>query len=261
MISERGSDVYFYATFVDRESEAASISGTPVITVVHRQGASNVTDVSSQDMVQLTGTTYYFKWTPSVRAFMGNYVARYNVWYNDGSNVIGAEDFQIVIRGAYSKVVGGLVSPGGGKTVIRDIWSESEKDDVMKKLDVLAENISKISEVNQILEERGRVLGDIKQKIDIDSEKRVDDIRKFDSIIEMLTKSYGDDKKFVAQKILGEMNELRRSLAEMKEINDNLRIPLIITELEEIKQGLEHMQEDLVKTLPTTALEKAVVKK
>ena len=260
MINEQGSKVYLYATFVDRASEAANVSGTPLISIFHRQGTQDITDIASKNMSNISGTSYYYKWSPTSRAFKGDYIAKYSVDYTDNTNVVGVEEFQIVDRGHYSKVVGGLVHKGSGKTIIKDTWTTNEKESLIKKVNELGTGLDSIEVIKDVFSEKVRVLDDLKEKIVLDSEKRDGEVAKIDSIVKTLQKSSTDVKEKDMVKIMGELNSFKIYLKEMKEMDRDLRIPTILAGLDDLRIGLENLQEDLVKTLSTNSLEQGVLK-
>ena len=258
MIVEQNSELNFYVTFLDFLGEAASISGTPTISVFHRQGASTKTDINANNLTQLNETTYYLKWRPSARAYKGTYVAKYSATYNDGTDVLGEESFQIVDRAHYGKNVGGLVLKGKGTTAAEPIWSENEKNKVFEILDGLILKISSIDGLDKNLSERLSGLSEIDSRLMGSLEKQNDSMSKITFLVDKLQKKKPFVNKFDDSKIIAEMNNLKTCIAEFKNLNEELRIPRIISELEEIRMGLENFQHDLIKVLPLTSLEKGV---
>ncbi|MHA2202194.1 MAG: hypothetical protein ACW991_00760, partial [Candidatus Hodarchaeales archaeon] len=69
-----------------------------------------------------------------------------------------------------------------------------------------------------------------------------------------------DDSQIVARLkgVSDEVGSLKRKIGDSGDINKDLRLPQIITELEDLKLGVENFQTDLVKLLKTTSLVKGV---
>jgi len=282
-IIEQGDKFSFYATFVDNVGSSAVISGTPTISILHRQGASNDTDLSSSAMSLISGTTYYYVWHPNNRAFKGTYIAKYNAEYTDGIHVVGDEDFQIVSHGHYDKSVGGLVLKGKN-----GIWTEKEKEKVLNILDSLSKGINSFEDLNSKIDSSKDVLELLKK--DIENNTKIDVIDysdKIDSIVEKvsilcdnvsskkeevvfnldeskickdITENIKNYKNEDYVKVISMLKDLKIDVKKFDELNENLRIPRIISELEDIRIGFENFQRDLVKMMPTGDIEKGLTK-
>ena len=134
---EEHTPVILKCHFLTQQGEEATISGTPTITIKHYNGSSIVTDVSAQNMTQITGTLYYYEWayaTWQTRA----YVATYAASYTDGSNVTGSETFSIIKK---------RVSGGGA---VAGVWSPEEKEKLLKEIENLKEGMSQLVSLDDV---------------------------------------------------------------------------------------------------------------
>ncbi len=255
MIVEQNSVLHFYATFVDAVGEAAAISGTPTISVFHVQNAATQTDINAQNMTQLNATTYYYKWHPNRRAFKGSYAAKYFATYDDGSDVIGEEPFQIIERGHFGKSVGGLITKGKKD---QTVWSMIEKDRVFALLEKMVNEMSAIEGIKGNIGKRIGELSKIDTKIEVGVKKQQDKLSEIIGSINKLHEKEPVVRKFDDSKIVFELNSLKKALEESKSLNEELRLPRIISELEDLRIGIEQFQEDLAKVLSTSSLQKGV---
>ena len=130
---EQDTRIVLYATFLTQLGEAATISGTPTITVRH-YNAGVKTDVNAQDMTQLAGSTYYYEYHIANSADKTVYTVHYNATYSDSTAVVGNEEFYVIPRKFYSRKAGGLV-----QRFPKSIWSGDEKDLIVRKIGQLEE--------------------------------------------------------------------------------------------------------------------------
>lgn len=147
---EEHTPVILKCHFLTQRGEEATISGTPTITIKHYDGSSMQTDVSAQNMTQVSGSLYYYEWAYAswqTRA----YIATYNATYTDGTSVTGSETFTIVK----------LKTTSGG-AAITGIWSEAEKDKLLKEIKNLKEGIAQLATVADVLD----VIAKLKERID-----------------------------------------------------------------------------------------------
>ena len=248
MISEQGSDVFFYSTFVTQAGVAASVSGSPVLSVYHRDSVGTSTDISGQIMTLLNGTTYFYKWQPTMRAFKGNYVAKYAATYTDANNVVGEEPFQIVLRGHYKRKGGGLVARSSN-VVVEGQWDEIEKKRVFDLLDSLTNKVEMLGELKGLVSMKVGQLTELDAKLLSGIEKQQGSMYKINVLIEELRNKEPQVHKIDDINLRHKIDELQNNLVEFRDINENLRIPTILTELEEVRTGLENLQVDLAKLL------------
>lgn len=284
-IVEQGGLYNFYSTFVTQLGEVATISGTPVISIFHRQANSTDVDIVSQNMSVLSGSTYFFRWRPTIRAFKGTYIAKYSAEYSDGTNVVGDEDFQIVTKDHYDKAVGGLVIKGKN-----GIWTEKEKSKVLDLLEGLAGTSGNFDELNSKLDSSFTVFDEIKTNLNKNVEffnkdysSRIDDLilklseikDKQDHILSKEQIVNIDEEKLVANinskinannqnndysKLFESLNELKEDMKKIDGFDKKMRVPLILSEIEDIRVGFENFQKDLVKIISTNDLERGLFK-
>lgn len=146
MIYERGKKAIFYATFVTTSGEAATISGTPTVSVYHHKTSGMETDVNNQDMTQLVASTYYYVYVIPKNADQGNYLAKFFGTYDTGEDVIGEQIFRIVEKNFFKdagKGGGGIIKTTG----IKDVWTGQEKRGVLEALIKLENSINDLKKV------------------------------------------------------------------------------------------------------------------
>lgn len=127
-VFERVTSPVFYANFLNRRSEQASIVGTPTITITHILNGTTVTDVATTNMTLKSGSNYFYEHYLGPSAYKGIYTAEYSSVYADGSTVIGSEDFQVVDKNSFSARNNAFTSR------IVQVFSKSEKDNLMKAM-------------------------------------------------------------------------------------------------------------------------------
>jgi hypothetical protein len=256
-IVEQNGEINLYATFVDREGEAATISGIPIVSVLHRQGAQNKVDVNSENMTLLSGTTYFYTWAPTARAYVGTYTAKYFAVYSGVTaltDVVGSESFTVANKDFFSKSAGTFVS----RTVAaKTVWSEAEKRKIFESLEFLDNAVSNDAKRDAIEDIRNSI-----SRVVDEQHKKIDEIN--GALIKLQAKEVSvpefDDSQIVARLkgVSDEVGSLKRKIGDSGDINKDLRLPQIITELEDLKLGVENFQTDLVKLLKTTSLVKGV---
>ncbi len=256
-IAEQDGEFNAYATFVDHAGKAAVLSGIPTISILHRQGVQNKTDINNQNMILLSGTSYSFTWRPTSRAYKGTYTAKYMAVYSGATavtNVIGSESFNVANKKFFEKGAGTFVS----RTVAaKTVWSQEEKDAVFKALDALDSQISndeKRDTIKELEASIGRIVDEQHRKVTEVSNAII-------KLQKKATEAPGfDDSKIIAklQSVFDEVGSLKRKVGEFGEISKDLRLPQIIAELEDLKVDGENFRQDLVKLLSTTSLVKGV---
>lgn len=141
---EQGSKPTFYATFVEHSGTEAVISGTPTITISHRDGVLKETDVDNQQMSILSGSTYYYTWSIPARSDRTIYNAKYHAVYSGvdltATPVVGADDFQVIPRKFYDKKGGGFVQRLSGEGG----WTKKEKEEIFGKVGGLVDNLDSV---------------------------------------------------------------------------------------------------------------------
>lgn len=225
---EQGSDQRFYATFVTYKGEAATVTGTPTITITH-DWSGLVTDVNAQNMTLLAGTTYYYKWNIPVRADQTTYNVRYNATYtNDDAtttNVVGSEEFQVIKRKFYDKKGGGFV-----QRIVPKEWDIQEKERLFAILEsLLNKDSGKIDIIKGIENLADRTK---KNEYLLDSSvKTLSNLHKLDS---------NDEKLLLLANTLGEnIKKIEEKLEAKKEDLFFSEISLIKEELSFLKSELE----------------------
>ena len=147
MIFEQDEKVTLYVLFTKQDGSAATISGTPTITIYHVVGASVKTDVNATNMTQLNGSLYYYEHYINAGADKTTYVARYSGTYSDGTVVVASDTFYVVPNHFYDKGTSGLLQ----KTIVRNEWTKEEKDSFFSQLKKLTNILSEINSIRNSL--------------------------------------------------------------------------------------------------------------
>lgn len=146
---EQGKTITLYVTFVDSTGGAASITGVPVCTIYHYRGTNKVTDVNSQDLTNVTGSQYYYRYNIPAAGAKTTYFVLYTAEYIDGNTVIGGESFYVIPKAHYLTHGGSFNMTTRGKS----IWTKPEKDDLIKSVDMLNNLLNQLELKNQKLSE------------------------------------------------------------------------------------------------------------
>jgi len=93
----KDENVIFWVQFCNREGEAATLDGSPTISVRHYD-SSIVLDVDEAELVHHSGVLYYYEFTASLDAV---YCATIKAAYDDDTNV---QLSQVIIAGNPSKL-------------------------------------------------------------------------------------------------------------------------------------------------------------
>ena len=134
---EQGSQVVFYANFIDFKGNPAVLTGTPQIIMYHRYGNTTTKDIDYENMSQdsTVPSSYYYKYHIPVGADKSTYTVVYSGTYSDGTNGINTEDFLVINKKFFDKKGGGFVQ----KITNDNIWSKKEKEQVLDFLDKIRE--------------------------------------------------------------------------------------------------------------------------
>ena len=229
---ERGREAVIYATFTTVRGEAATVVGTPTISMFHYKANSYITDVNAEDMTLMNGTTYYYKHSFPPNADLGQYVARFSATYDTGETVLGEQDIRLVERDFYKDVgraVGGIVKPAGAKA--KEVWSSKEKTGLLQ------------------------LIADIRRKLDKLSipapsapiQKQFE-TKELESRIAQLTQKIEEKEmpKDRSDELLASLADLRSSLTKSQEIAQDVSL---------LKESNERLMELVLKTLPATELD------
>jgi len=175
---ERGTEAHIYATFVTTAGEAATIVGTPTISIYHYHGGL-VTDVDGQDMTNLVGTTYIYKHYFAKNADEGIYVAKFFATYDTGESVVGEQTFRLVEKDFFKKAGKGGV--GILKTAAKkEVWTRPEKERLIGTIQKLEKTTSRMPELEadvHKLSESHDALGKRMEKTKQDDDSRMKEIQ------------------------------------------------------------------------------------
>lgn len=129
------------ATFLKNTGEAATISGTPQVTIYYVSSGAAVTQLSTTNMTQLTGSSYFYSWSVPSPDNLRVYIVRYSATYSDSTSVVGEETVLVVPKWFYSRRW-----QGGGwmKEIIKgdESWKKEEKDNLLNTIEKLNKAVS-----------------------------------------------------------------------------------------------------------------------
>jgi len=266
---EQGSSQRIYATFVDQNGAAASVSGTPIVTIMHMQGNATVYDVNEANMIQLSGVVYYYPWHIPERAYRTTYTAKFDAVICGTAfaptYAVGATDFQVITRKFYNKKGGGFVQ----RAVPKPIWTEKEKNEIIEAIESLlnrAEFKEIKTSISSISEALSAVTDELREKAtqkDTEGTKNVltvlaSDIEAYKgkfSSFETQIKALSEKKGYDDSKVIQRLTGLSQSIIGLDQDIRNERITLVITELEDIKKELTEFEGVFAKSLPTKEVE------
>lgn len=268
----QGDTIILSCTFVNHEGEAASISGTPTISISHVEGTSVTADVTDSNMTQDSSSTWYYIFSSDGESALGTYQITYTATYTDSSVVLGNETFHIIDKFYKRAGGGGVLMTGDG------VWTEAEKDKLLKTVERLTTIIQAIIKTTK--------------KIDMKKPVKPVDLKPLNTKIASFQKVVTDMSKAITKKnieledkiksntakgqialdskininyeklssVEGNLGELASEIAVMsKAINianqsaseiENLRVSL-----KEIEEKLSDIGKTLVLSAPTKALE------
>jgi hypothetical protein len=221
----QNEEIVLRAVFLTQESEAAAVSGTPTITIKHRWGGLTTTDVSAQNMTNLSGTEYIYKWHIPANADKTEYFVTYNASYADGTNVIGGQGFHVIPRKFYSKIGGAFV---------QKVFSGLNREEKQKLFIVLKEIINQLDSVKKTsTKDKGEAL------------KKFDKItREIDALM----------KKDEVTPLVVKINQVREDIKNKKSKD-------YTPEIGELRNELDELASILIKSIPTEKLERIYLKK
>ena len=265
---EQGTSQSFYATFADYDGSEVSILSSAII-ISHRHGGSTTTDVNNVQMTQFSGSTYYYTFDFARNCDLGKYAVKYIGLYSDGTVRIGAEDIQLVARGAFEKTRGGTVK----NPIHKDVWLPSEKYDI---IGAIKEIQSTLVDINSIKGNLTDLKTDfVNTKKILDEEKEIDFnpiITRLSDIENNITKIFSekgasnseikiDDKTFcdkidrLSEKFSSTISSLKNtSRPQDGEIYDK-RITLLISQIDDISKQIDLLGKATLKMLPKEKLE------
>ena len=232
---ERGREAVVYATFIKTNGAAATIVGTPTISIYHYKAGTYVTDVNAQNMTSMVGTTYYYKHSFPPNADLGMYTAKFFATYNTGENVVGEQDLRLVERNFYKDVgraVGGIVRPAG-----KDVWSAKDKAGLMVTIQELKTSVEAIQ----------RLTASIKMPSYAPLETKLTELEA------NVTKSIAQNKVQLppdkTNQMLAELAELRSKIEEANKLSQEVSL---------LKDSTEAFMELILRKLPTEELETVI---
>lgn len=247
----------FYATFVDKNGEAASVT-SGVIFISHRWGNSTTTDVDEQAMTRLSDSKFYYEgWAIPAGGDKTTYTVKYVGAYSDGTVGVGSEEFQVIPKKFYDKKGGGFV-----QRVRADVWTNKEKEALLEAIEKLMEKEKidtnlieqRINESHSLLSNVSRELGSTMTKEDsLSLATRIGDVKELVSKLETdlsLQKSELDEHKetlkglagkedYDDSKVLEKISSVSKDLTGLHTDLRNERIGHIIASLEDLRKEID----------------------
>jgi hypothetical protein len=233
-ICERGEEAVIYATFVTTTGEAASIVGTPTISLYHYKAEGTITDVSAEDMTTLTGTTYYYKHFFPANADKGNYVAKFAATYDTGEAVIGEQEIIVVNKGYYegaTKLTGGVV-----KTINKDTWKPQEKKEMLDSLVKFKESMDELKSLTASIQKPDNKLDTKLSEVEANIKNEMDKLPK--------------PEKIELTPLLDEIKSVKEDGAKREN-----QIKSVITELGDMKESHSELVSLMLKMLPSEEID------
>lgn len=210
-IYERGVQATIFATFVTTSGEAATLTGTPTISIYHLNSTVK-TDVNSQDMIQLSDTTYYYHHYFEKNADLGEYVAKFTASYDTGETVIGEQTIYLVEKGWFKNVgKGGTGSVQLRQTPQKFIWSVKEKEDLLKAIVSIKERVDALESSTRplkLIDDINTTLGAVKASIgSIEADNKVDNDEIYTQLTELRDKISSIKPEEKLERRLAELSE------------------------------------------------------
>ena len=273
---EQGSSHSFYATFVDLEGKAVEILSSAIV-MKHIYGGNTTIDIDNAQMTQLEGPTYYYTYNIARNADLGKYAVKYIGKYSDGTVAVGAEDVQVIPRGAFEKTRGGTVRGA----VRKDTWLPSEKDELMQMIKDLYTGISTVSKLSdcvnlmnaEIVSTKELVASAKPVEVSVDLSELSTKLSNLESVIK---KSVEDDKEqdtivpvianpelsIKIDELYSKMNSISVGLKEINnrkpDVVHDQRVSLLITELEDLNKQVDIIGKVVIKLLPRNKIESVI---
>ena len=129
------STAKLFCTWVTNSGEAATIDGTPTISIWYLDGDDVINLINAAEMMQVGGSSYYYSWSVPPQV-LRSYLIRYSADYDTGQTVI-AEDTALALSKAFFQR-----SSGGAATHCP--WGEKEKKILVEAVDKLQEEFSSL---------------------------------------------------------------------------------------------------------------------
>lgn len=243
MIFNQNSTAVLFATFVDYKGEAATISGTPTISIYHVNNGNVTTDVNAQDMTQLTGSTYYYEYYIGTAADKTNYVARFSAVYSDGTNALGEETFQVTDRRFFEPRRGGSTI----RNILGDqIWTKEEKDKIVKSMSSINDILVMAVSINKSL-----------MQIDKRNTKKIDMSQDLitklsDNVNKIKSDMSDDDARDHINNIKTQLNDMK---AKLDAPEDTSQYDDISSKMQSVESVVGDISKLLVKIIPSKEIE------
>jgi len=241
----QGETVLLFVTFATSKGEAATISGTPTISIYHRWGGSTTTDVNAQNLTQLTATTYYYSFYVNTSADKTDYVVKYAATYTDGTSAIGEDIFKVVDGKFYKKPLAG----SSQTTIVRPIWTAEEKEKLIKTMRMIETLTKNLAEVTKLLTKANAEIAKSVEKV---SSKLVDS----DIKIENLKNEINEDTKEssikydkITKEVAGVTNLQSIKFSEIEKANSEAT-----QKIQKIQSDIDELAKLVIKSLPAERL-------
>ena len=157
-IFEQGESAFISCVFVDGKGAAASITGTPTITIKHYNGSSVETDVNGASMTQVSGSHYYYLFSVPSNADLANYSIMFSAAYADGTTVIFNDTFKVVSFKFYNRV-------WSGGAYVKEAGLSEEDRKLLKEIFELAKELKKFRVLPKVLDKMQSELNEVKIKL------------------------------------------------------------------------------------------------
>jgi len=247
MIYERGKESNLFATFVTTAGEAATIVGTPTISMFHMKAGVLVTDINTQDMTQATETTYYYPFFFGNSVDRGPYFAKFTAVYNTGQTVLGEQTFRLVDKHWFrdaGKGGGGVIKSPGSRD---KIWSAGEKTTVLNTLAQLGKSIEDLQILPALIKKPSK---ELTAQMNLLS----DEIK----AVHMFTKETDKKRTSEIPFILGQIRELQTDLTGIakRSAGSDKELKQKMVELDKAQTELTQL---MLKQIPEEALDNLLV--
>jgi hypothetical protein len=238
---EQGSQVTFYATFVDYRGQPATVSGTPQIIVCHKAGSSTLFDVSYQNMVATSGlsASYQYTYNIPISADRLTYTVIFSGTYSDGTNALGGYDYLVIPKKFYDR------KGGGSTTRITSIWTAKEKNKVLEYLEQLLEKIlnpDTEDKINKTIDSLSLLSRNIESyKTELLKQKEIY-LEGQNCLLQKLNeeKKINFDDSKINKNIAGVQSKINEVSANMR----NEKFGLIISQIEDLKTCIDVIKEE-----------------
>lgn len=248
-IASRNQSRVFYANFLNQDGSAATVNGTPTVTLVRNTGGAIEWIFSGVAMTLLAGSKYMYPYHIPNNIRKDSYLVIYDAEYSDGTSVRGSEILQIVDNDFFAKKGGGMVVQ---RATIPVEWKPEEKKIVLKTLYDLTQKVDSLSILYNDLGKISKRVALLSGKLS--ENKKID--KRIGSNMMKMSKEINELREHVVDSKVIEKLDGLKSVLDEAHFSGSERMPRVLSELDDIRANLNDFMDAFVKSLPTKKIER-----